>query len=51
MTFNPKNFGNYSTCIDLTLLNEVYKIPIKVAGTCGTTKDKQKKVRGIECLP
>lgn len=43
ISFEPKNFGQYSTEISLEILKGIYKIPINLNGNCTAHAEKIKK--------
>jgi len=48
-TFNPTSLGKYQLNSYLYLLNETYKIPLKLFGSSSTISEKKKLPRGCEC--
>lgn len=48
-TFNPTSLGKYQLNSYLCLLNETYKIPLKLFGSSSTISEKKKMLRGCEC--
>lgn len=47
-TFNPTSLGKYQLNSYLYLLNETYKIPLKLFGSSSTISEKKKLLGGCE---
>ncbi len=52
ISFQPKNFGVFNNIqMDLELLGGLYKIPIKLQGSCTKVQKKDSLTRGPAALP
>lgn len=46
ISFEPNNFGVFNMQMDLELLGGIYKIPIKIMGSCNSMGQLSKGTRG-----
>lgn len=51
ISFEPNNFGVFNTSMDLELLGGIYKIPLKLMGSCNQAGQKNVGQRGPGARP